>query len=107
MSDQFLVDWRIRILTIVDAFSLGSPAIHVCHTFRSSDVKATLGRLTRVHGTPRTIRVDNGPQFNCKPLHMWAHLNDVTLDSHGRANPRTILPRGTSLSPKRRRAGAP
>ena len=40
----------------------------------------TLERVTRLHGKPRTIRVDNGPEFICKALDMWAYLNGVTLD---------------------------
>ena len=40
----------------------------------------TLERVTRFHGKPRTIRVDNGPEFICKTLDMWAYLNGVTLD---------------------------
>ena len=40
----------------------------------------TLERVTRLHGKPRTIRVDNGPEFICKALDIWAYLNGVTLD---------------------------
>ena len=63
MSDQLfdLFDGRrIRILTIIDAFSRLPPAIDVRQSYRGSDVVETLERITRVHGKPRTIRVDNG-----------------------------------------------
>ena len=40
----------------------------------------TLERVARLHGKPRTIRVDNGPEFICKTLDMWAYLNGVALD---------------------------
>ena len=29
---------------------------------------------------PRTIRVDNGPEFTSKRLDQWAYLNGVELD---------------------------
>jgi len=80
MSDQLFDGRRIRILTIVDAFSRLSPAIDVRQSYRGSDVVETLERVARVHGKPRTIRVDNGPEFICKPLDLWAYLNGVTLD---------------------------
>ena len=60
MSDQLFDGRRIRILTIVDAFSRLPPAIDVRQSYRGSDVVETLERVTRVHGTPKTIRVDNG-----------------------------------------------
>ena len=49
-------------------------------SYRGSDVVETLDRVTRLHGKPLTIRVDNGPEFICKALDMWSHLNGVTLD---------------------------
>ena len=29
---------------------------------------------------PRTIRLDNGPEFISKEFDLWAYLNGVTLD---------------------------
>ena len=80
MSDQLFDGRRIRILTIVDAFSRLSPAIDVRQSYRGSDVVETLQRVTRVHGKPRSIRVDNGPEFISKALDLWAYMNGVTLD---------------------------
>ena len=37
-------------------------------------------RITLSRGAPRTIRVDNGPQFISKALDRWAYENGVTLD---------------------------
>ena len=55
MSDQLFDGRRIRILTIVDAFSRLSPVINVRQSYRGSDVVETLERVTRVHGKPRDI----------------------------------------------------
>ena len=79
MSDLLFDGRRIRILTIVDSFSRLSPAIGVGQSYRGSDVAETLERGARVYGKPRTIRVDNEPEFICKTLDMWAYLNHVTL----------------------------
>ena len=37
-------------------------------------------RLALIRGAPRTIRVDNGPEFVSKTLDRWAYENGVTLD---------------------------
>ena len=33
-----------------------------------------------MRGAPKTIRVDNGPEFVSKTLDRWAYQNGVTLD---------------------------
>ncbi len=80
MSDQLFDGRRIRILTVVDAFSRLSPAIEVRQSYRGSDVVETLERVTALYGTPKTIRVDNGPEFVSKDLDLWAYMNGVVLD---------------------------
>ena len=37
-------------------------------------------RITSMRGAPKTIRVDNGPEFISKALDRWAYENGVTLD---------------------------
>ena len=72
LSDQLFNGRKIRILTIVDAFSRLSPAIDVRQYYRGTDVVETLERVTGIHGTPKTIRLDNGPEFISKALDLWA-----------------------------------
>jgi putative transposase len=80
LSDQLFDGSKIRILAIVDAFSKLSPAVDVRQRYRGCDVVATLERVTAIYGTPKTIRVDNGPEFVSKDLDLWAWMNGVTLD---------------------------
>ena len=75
-----MVSRGLRILTIVDAFRRLSPATCVQQSYHGSDVVETLELVSRLHGKPRTLRVDNGPEFICKALDLWAYLNGVTLD---------------------------
>ena len=81
LSDQIFDGAKIRILTIVDAFSKVSPAIDVRQRYRGCDVVDTLERVTATHGLPKSIRVDNGPEFISKDLDLWAWSKGVTLDS--------------------------
>lgn len=80
LSDQLFDGSKIRILTIVDAFSKLSPAIDVRQQYRGRDVVDTLERVTAIYGLPKSIRVDQGPEFISKDLDLWAWSKGVTLD---------------------------
>jgi putative transposase len=43
-------------------------------------VVEAMDRIASIRGTPRAIRVDNGPEFISKALDRWAYENGVTLD---------------------------
>jgi putative transposase len=45
-----------------------------------------MAQISSIRGVPRTIRVDNGPEFISKALDRWAYENGVTLDFSGRAS---------------------
>ncbi len=80
MSDELYDGRRIRVLTIVDNFTRESLAIEVAQRIGGQRVAEVLMRLGEERGLPRTIRVDNGPEFTSKRLDQWAHLNGVELD---------------------------
>jgi putative transposase len=48
--------------------------------FRGSDVVDILERVSREIGYPKTIRLDDGPEFISKDLDLWAFVRSVTLD---------------------------
>jgi putative transposase len=80
MSDQLFDGRRIRVLTLVDNHTRESLAIHVAQRIRGMEVVEVLERVSKEHGKPRTIRVDNGPEFISKDVDLWAYWNHVTLD---------------------------
>lgn len=80
VHDQLFDGRKIRVLTIVDTFSRLSPAIDVRQSYRGSDVVETLERVIREIGCPKTIRLDNGPEFVSRELDLWAFMRGVTLD---------------------------
>ena len=80
LSDQLFDGRKIRVLSIVDNFTRVSPALDVRTSYRGSDVVETLERIAVVHGRPKRIRLDNGPEFISKDLDLWAYQHDVVLD---------------------------
>src|ERR1039458_4460258 len=68
------------LLTIVDCCSREGLATVPRATFRAFNVVEVLDRLVAERGKPKTIRVDNGPEFAGRMLDQWAYLNGVELD---------------------------
>lgn len=80
MSDQLFDGRSFRILTVLDCHTREALATHARTSFRAHQVVEELDRLARLHGRPRSIRVDNGPEFAGRMLDQWAYLNRVELD---------------------------
>ena len=80
MADELFDGRRLRVLTIVDNFSRVSPGIEVGQSLKATDVVAALNRAVKRQGKPKTIRVDNGPEFVSKELDLWAYAHGVVLD---------------------------
>ena len=80
VSDALFDGRRLRALTVVDAFTREALAIDVDQGIRGEQVVEAMARIAAVRGAPRTIRVDNGPEFISKALDRWAYENGVTLD---------------------------
>ena len=80
MSDRLFDGRPFRILTIVDCHTRESLSSAPRTNFRAYQVIEELDRLLRLRGKPRSLRVDNGPEFAGRMLDQWAYLNGVTLD---------------------------
>ena len=80
MSDELYNGRRIRLLTLVDNFTRESLAIEVDSHVGGHRVVEILQRLSDERSLPKTIRLDNGPEFISKVLDQWAYLNGVELD---------------------------
>lgn len=80
VADQLFDGHRLRILTIVDNFTRESPAIEVKRRFKGIDVADVLEATTKRYGRPKSIKVDNGPEFISKELDLWAYAHGVKLD---------------------------
>ena len=80
MSDETFDGRRIRLLTLVDHFTRESLAIEVDGSLGGQRVVEVLTRLALGGRKPKTISMDNGPEFTSKRLDQWAYLNGVEMD---------------------------
>lgn len=63
---------QVKRLTVVDEYTRECLAIDVAGSIRSRRVIEVLGRLISLHGAPRYLRSDNGPEFVSTALLKWA-----------------------------------
>lgn len=80
MSDALADGRKVRVLTIVDAFTRECVALDVAAHFTGEDVARVLDGIRFSRGVPRTISVDNGPEFTSTALDVWAWTAAVKLD---------------------------
>lgn len=61
----------LKCLTVVDEFTRECLAIDVAGSIRSGRVIEVLAQLVSVHGAPRYLRSDNGPEFIATAILRW------------------------------------
>ena len=74
---------QLKCLTVVDEYTRECLAIDVAGSIRSQRVIDVLSRLISVHGAPRYLRSDNGPEFVSARLLGWAieeQIESVLID---------------------------
>jgi len=62
---------QLKCLTVVDEFTRECLAIDVAGSIRSHRVIEVLSKLISIHGAPRYMRSDNGPEFVSSALLKW------------------------------------
>lgn len=70
---------KIKCLTVIDEFTKECLAIEVDRAIRSERVVAVLERLMSIHGIPKHLRSDNGPEFVSKALLKWVNEESLEL----------------------------
>jgi putative transposase len=75
-----LADGRtFRTLNVVDDYSREVVAIEVGRSIPGSRVVRVLEGVAHTRGLPRTIVVDNGPEFTSRVLDQWAYKRGAVL----------------------------
>ena len=79
VSDRLLHGRKFRALTLLDERSRFSFAVDPAFSYPSSAVVHTLESAAREHGYPKSLRIDNGPEFIASALEDWADEHRVGL----------------------------
>ena len=77
ISDRTANGQKLKILVVVDEYTRECLALEVAASIRAHHLIETLSRLMTLHGRPRFIRSDNGPEFTAKALIKWLTGNDI------------------------------
>lgn len=80
VTDSVVTGRRFRALAIVDQYSRECPAIEVDTSLGGARVVSVLDRLAEIRGLPRSITIDNGPEFAGRCLDEWAYRKGVKLN---------------------------
>ena len=71
MFDACANGQQLKCLTVIDEFTRECLAIDVAGSIRSGRVIEVLAQLVSVHGAPRYLRSDNGPEFVSRAILRW------------------------------------
>lgn len=80
MHHQLATGKKLRVPTAADSFSHYVPVPDMRCSYRGEYMVATLDRLCRTIGYPKTIRVDQGNEFVSRDMDFWAYRRGVVLD---------------------------
>jgi putative transposase len=80
MADALANGQKLRVLTVVDAYTRECVALEAATHFGGQDVATVLSQLAVTRGLPQTISVDNGTEFTSRAFDHWAYTNQVQLD---------------------------
>lgn len=70
---------QLKCLTIIDEFTRECLAIDVAGSIRSGRVIEVLSKLVSVHGAPRYLRSDNGPEFVSRAVLRWLSQSNIDI----------------------------
>jgi putative transposase len=79
MGDTLYTARQYRVLNVIDEGNREALAIEVDVSLPSERVVAVLSQLVAIHGAPRRIRCDNGPEFVAEVLRAWCAQQGIQL----------------------------
>ena len=71
MHDQTAHGGSFRMLSVLDEHTRQCHGLEPRHSYRAKDVINKLDQLIEIHGAPKYIRSDNGPEFIAYAIKDW------------------------------------
>ena len=88
----------LKCLTVIDEFTRECLAIDVAGSIRSGRVIEVLPQLVSVHGAPRYLRSDNGPEFVATAILRWLPTVQIETAFIDPARPGRMAPTSRSMA---------
>ncbi len=79
MSDSLASGNKFRTLNVIDDCNREALAIEVATSITAKSVIRTLEQLIDWRGKPKTIRVDNGPEFTSADFSLWCEKEKISI----------------------------
>ncbi len=79
VHDSIVTGRKFKCLSILDLFSRESLFIYTGTSIPSRVVVDVLDRLCETRRVPKSIIVDNGPEFTSKAIHAWADQRHIEI----------------------------
>lgn len=79
MHDTLYDGRKLRVLTVIDAFTRECLALEARRSFSGASVAEILGGLVSRNGKPEAIQCDQGTEFTSMAMDLWAYANQVAL----------------------------
>jgi putative transposase len=79
MSDSLKDGRTLRVFNVVDDWSRFCPAMEVDLSLSAHRVVRSLEQAGELYGYPKSIVMDNGPEFTSRVLDQWAHERGIEL----------------------------
>jgi len=71
IADATVRGGALRMLTILDEYTRECHVLRADRALKAADVLEWLGKAIEVHGAPKYLRSDNGPEFIAKEVQRW------------------------------------
>jgi putative transposase len=79
MRDTLYGGKVFRTLNVIDEANRGALGIDIATSIPAARVKAFVAQLIDLHGRPRAIRCDNGPELTSETFTAWCRSQDIEL----------------------------
>lgn len=79
MSDSMVSGRKFRTLNIIDDCTREALTIEIDTSLSAKRVTRVLDRLVSERGKPKSIRVDNGPEFTSYEYMLWCKSKDIVI----------------------------
>lgn len=90
VKDELATGKKLRVLTVADTFSRYVPVLEMRFSHCWEDTAATLDRVCRKSGYPKTILGDQASEFISRDMDLWAYQCCVTLNFSRHRKPTDI-----------------